>query len=290
MTVKSELQGGNGLLKKLRDECIPQGQLIAHEAIGNLNLNADNITKEKARENFNDLLYKVLLEEWKVYQSYETALYKTKVIPEIIKLIRSNKRAYPKCQFLIKTALDEIQGQDSPDDKMLKITQSFYEYFEALFQSLHQSRKTRAGGSLQYQIEHIFNLCGFPFQKQTFLNGPVDFLIPSEEYFHRYRHDAIILSLKRTLRERWQQAIAELHAARVGRIYLATAETDKGKIRNRDLDRMDNLNVTLVVFDRMKIEKFPERPTVIGYTEFINTNIAVAEQLWIQRGIVQTRR
>ena len=169
------------------------------------------------------------------------------------------------------------------------MSESLFEYFEALFQSIHQSRRSRAGGSFQYQIENLFNLAGFPFSKQTRLNGPVDFLLPSEDYYLRYRHDAIILSVKRTLRERWQQAIAELQAARVGRIYLATAETDKNKVRERDLDRMDNLNVTLIVFDTIKSEKFPDRNTVIGYSEFINTNILSAERLWIQRGVSPTQ-
>ncbi len=117
----------------------------------------------------------------------------------------------------------------------------------------------------------------------------MDFLLPSEDYFASYRHDAIILSVKRTLRERWQQAIAELQTARVGRIYLATAETDKGKVRSRDLDRMDNLNVTLVVFDFIKNEQFPNRNTVIGFSEFVNTNILSVERLWIRRGIAPTR-
>lgn len=291
MSIKDELQGTKGLLRKLRNTYMPQGVVIAEEAIKNLGYIAEQIEKTQVRKNFNSLLFDVLIEEWNVFQRYEKELYKTKVIPYIFELIGNNSNEFPACQAIIKDIIDTLEQNKSIDSKwhITFLSESLFEYFEAVFQSIHQSRRTRAGGSFQYQVENLFNLAGFPFSKQTRLNGPVDFLLPLEEYYRQYRHDAIILSVKRTLRERWQQAIAELQSARVGRIYLATTETDKDRIRDRDLDRMDSLNVTLVVFDNIKSEKFPNRNTVIGYSEFINTNVLSAERLWVQRGISPTR-
>lgn len=291
MSIKDELQGSRGLLKRLRNTYMPQGTVIAKEAIENLGYIAEQIGKSRVRKRFNTLLFDVLIEEWNVFQKYEKELYKSKVIPFIFELTENNSENFPTCQTVIKTLSIALEQNKKQNSKWFinYLSESLFEYFEALFQSIHQSRRSRAGGSFQYQVENLFNLSGFPFSKQTRLNGPVDFLLPSEDYFRQYRHDAIILSVKRTLRERWQQAIAELQSARVGRIYLATAETDKKKIRDRDLDRMDSLNVTLVVFDNIKSEKFPSRNTVIGYSEFINTNILSAERLWIQRGISPTR-
>ncbi|MBI5875701.1 MAG: hypothetical protein HZB81_07675 [Deltaproteobacteria bacterium] len=292
MNIKSELQGVKGLLNKLRDSHMPSGNIIAHEAIKKLGYTASRITKDEVRNGFNTLLFNALIEEWKVFQKYEKEFYKSKIIPSIFELIEKRKKEFPICQSLIKNIKTAIVKKNRIKDSewlIAFLSKSLFEYYEALFQSLHQSRRSRAGGSFQYQIENLFNLAGFPFAKQTRLNGPVDFLLPSENYFSQYRHDAIILSVKRTLRERWQQAIAELQAARVGRIYLATAEIDKNKIRERDLDRMDSLNVTLVVFDNIKMEKFQKRNTVIGYSEFINTNVLSAESLWIRRGVSSLR-
>jgi len=291
MSIKNELQGIRGLLRRLRNTYMPHGVVIAEEAIRNLRYIAEQIEKAQARRNFNSLLFDVLIEEWNVFQKYEKELYKSKVIPFIFELIENNSEKFPTCQTVVKHLSITLEQNRNQNSKWFinNLSESLFEYFEALFQSIHQSRRSRAGGSFQYQMENLFNLSGFPFSRQTRLNGPVDFLLPSEDYFHQYRHDAIILSVKRTLRERWQQAIAELQSARVGRIYLATAETDKKKIRDRDLDRMDSLNVTLLVFDNIKSEKFPDRNTVIGYSEFINTNVLSAERLWIQRGISATR-
>lgn len=291
MSIKKELQGARGLVKILRNSFMPPGVAIAKESAKNLGYTAEQVEKEEVRRNFDSLLLNVLNEEWEVYQKYEKELYKTKVIPTIFNLIENENNRFPVCQSVIKNIIDSLSQKETIDFKecITIISESLFEYFEALFQSIHQSRKARAGGSFQYQIENLLTLGGFPFSKQTKLNGPVDFILPSEEYYTQYRHDAIILSVKRTLRERWQQAIAELQSARIGRIYLATAETDKRRIRENDLNRMDNLNVTLVVFDSIKIEKFPNRNTVIGYNEFINTNVLSAEQLWIQRGIATTR-
>lgn len=291
MSIKDELQGTRGLLQRLRNTYMPQGVDIAQEAISNLGYISNQIEKDHVRKYFNNLLMNILREEWKVFQRYEEELYKSTVIPAIIELTERTSSEFPSCQNIIRDISIALNLNKNNDPKWLitLLSESLFEYFEALLQSIHQSRRSRAGGSFQYQVENLFNLAGFPFSRQTRLNGPVDFLLPSEDYYQRYRHDAIILSVKRTLRERWQQAIAELQAARVGRIYLATAEIDKNKVRERDLDRMDNLNVTLVVFDSIKLEKFPDRNTVIGYSEFINTNILSAERLWSQRGVSSTR-
>lgn len=291
MSIKEELQGTKGLLQRLKNSYMPSGIEIAKEAIRNLGYVTENVKKDDIRENFNSFLFNILIEEWNVFQKYERELYKNKIIPSIFELIENNNSEFPACQSAIKNIINTIQKNECHDAKRLItfISESLFEYFEALLQSIHQSRRTRAGGSFQYQIENLLNLAGFPFSKQTRLNKPVDFLLPSEEYYRQYRHDAIILSVKRTLRERWQQAIAELQSARVGRIFLATAEMDKAKIRERDLDRMDSLNVILVVFDNIKSEKFPNRNTVIGYSEFININVLSAERLWIQRGIAAPR-
>lgn len=291
MNIKEELQGTRGLLRRLRKTYMPKGIVIAQEAIRNLRYTEEQITKEQVKSNFNTLLFNVLLEEWNIFQRYEKELYKSKVIPTVFELIEKGSSEFPVCQSVIRNIIGSLEQNINRDAKWIitDLSESLFEYFEALLQSIHQSRRSRAGGSFQYQVENLFNLAGFPFSKQTRLNGPVDFLLPSEEYYRQYRHEAIILSVKRTLRERWQQAIAELQTARVGRIYLATAETDKSKIRDRDLDRMDNLNVTLVVLDNIKSEKFLNRNTVIGYSEFIDTNILSAERLWIQRGISPAR-
>ncbi|MEK6690540.1 MAG: type II restriction endonuclease [Nitrospirota bacterium] len=287
MSIKDDLQGTKGLLRNLRNINMPQGVIIAKEAIKNLGYVTKKIEKAQVRKSFNTFLFDVLIEEWNVFQKYEKELYKSKIIPFIFELTENRRKEFPNCQALIKNASIVIEQNKKQNSRwfITYISETLFEYFEALFQSIHQSRRSRAGGSFQYQVENLFNLAGFPFSKQTRLNGPVDFLLPSEDYFRQYRHDAIILSVKRTLRERWQQAIAELQSARVGRIYLATAETDKGRIRDRDLDRMDRLNVTLVVFDSIKADKFPNRNTVIGYSEFINTNVLSAERLWMKRGI-----
>ena len=240
MNIKNELQGARGLLKKLRNIYMPHGIDIAKEAIKNLGYVAEKMGKPAVRKNFNNFLFNALIEEWNIFQKYEKELYKTKVIPFIFELVKDNSNEFPVCQSVIKNIIKSIKQNTDSKEHITFLSESLFEYFEALFQSIHQSRRSRAGGSFQYQIENLFNLAGFPFSKQTRLNGPVDFLLPSEDYYLRYRHDAIILSVKRTLRERWQQAIAELQAARVGRIYLATAETDTNKVRERDLDRMDN--------------------------------------------------
>ena len=52
-----------------------------------------------------------------------------------------------------------------------------------------------------------------------------DFVLPSEAAFERNRVICVVASLKRTLRERWQEVVAELVRLSAPNVYLVTAPT-----------------------------------------------------------------
>lgn len=279
--LKQELQGREGLFARLRKACMPSGITIAEEARTHLG-HHDVLPKEEVRRCFNALLDQALQEEYAVFRRYEQQVYRREVANVIFGSEGAYLENYPCVQALREVGLDIVASEELSDyEKLAQIYEKLFDLTFVVAQSMTQSRSARAGGSMQYQLEHLFERCGFLFEKQTRLNGPVDFLFPSERYFNRYKHDAIVLSVKRTLRERWQQSVAELQAAGVGRIFLATA--DREEASEATLKRMDDLNVTLVVFDELKRDFYADRRNVIGYSEFIEVNMVYAERLWCQR-------
>lgn len=116
MSIKDELQGTRGLLRRLRNTYMPHGVVIAEEAIKNLRYIAEQIEKAQARRNFNSLLFDVLIEEWNVFQKYEKELYKSKVIPSIFELIERDSSEFPNCRAVVKNtsiAIEQNKNQDS---------------------------------------------------------------------------------------------------------------------------------------------------------------------------------
>jgi hypothetical protein len=89
-----------------------------------------------------------------------------------------------------------------------------------------------------------------PFQKQvvlTDLRRP-DFILPSYRVFtdrHRGKSEALVLSAKTTLRERWKQVPSEIENCE---LFLATVDE---QIAGNAVDHMKSLGITLVVPEKL---------------------------------------
>lgn len=281
--MKRELQGQKGLINHVKKALMPRGAVIAEEAAKDLGHIHRRISHDSCRRDFNDLLYDVLRKEYHIYLQYEEKIFRRHLITYLLRKKQELSNDFPLTVLMLNN-LNRAVGESSmaENQRMAKIYDLFYPFFESLFQSIQQGRRTRAGGSMQYQLANLFRIAGLKYESQIGIDGPIDFILPSKRYFHRHKHDSIILSVKRTLRERWAEVIAELQSAEVGRIYIATAE--EKPIPSGTLDRMRRLNVTLVVFDQLKQQYHRRHHTVISYSEFVNTDLEHAESLWNRRG------
>lgn len=157
--------------------------------------------------------------------------------------------------------------------------QLLYDDLWKVFLSRSQSRKQRGGLDFQEQIKLMFQLSGIPFEEQTD-NYHTDFVIPSLQFFERDRTRAMIFSVKRTLRERWQEVVEELHHTNCPNVYLATAN-DTNKITfPTHIEGLRRYNMHLVVWDEVKAEKFPNEPVVRNYTEFATVDVPTFRGFW----------
>ena len=87
----------------------------------------------------------------------------------------------------------------------------------------------------------------------------------------------MVISIKRTLRERWRQVVGELSSTNAGKIYILTADED---ISYAKVKEMKTHNVNLVVWDEYKEEKFQDYHSVIGFSSFINIDLPSSRKLW----------
>ena len=83
--------------------------------------------------------------------------------------------------------------------------------------------------------------------------------------------------MKRTLRERWAEVAEELFNLRAPNVFLFTADENP---TNTHAERLADYNIHLVVWDDVKTQKFPERPLVLGYTEWANRRLGMLSQHW----------
>jgi len=212
-------------------------------------------TSSQIKFNFNNCLRKLLDIEFSLYKQKERECSQT-IIREAEKL-RLLKKA-PSLADSFKYNYQNIQD---------------------FFRSISQSRMTRAGGSFENHVKYLFESLKYPFDSQTILNGKVDYVIPNEEAFRKNRTACVVISIKRTLRERWKQVVGELASTNAGRIYMMTADED---ISPSKIDEMRKHNVNLVIWDELKSTKFKKYYNVIGFSQFIKTDLPSSKKMWKQ--------
>lgn len=229
---------------------MPSGSKLAKKAQCKCGFNASQI-----KSDFNNCLKKLLDVEFKLYEQKEKECS--------VKIIREAE----KLKLLKKTA---------------SLASSFkynYPNIRDFFKSISQSRMTRAGGSFENHVKYLFESLKYPFDSQTMLDGKVDYVIPSEKAFRKNRTACVVISIKRTLRERWKQVVGELASTNAGRIYMMTADED---ISPSKIKEMKKHNVNLIIWDELKKKKFRKYYNVTGFSQFIKIDLPSSEKMWKQ--------
>ncbi|OUB42045.1 type II restriction endonuclease [Bacillus thuringiensis] len=185
----------------------------------------------------------------------------------------------------------DIQNNQSHD--AAEIIGSFLEkYSDHLFElskSNTNSRRSRAGKEFEAIIEVILLRAGIFFDNQGIIGSTlfeterlgklVDCVVPGVIEYGLERRKCSLISMKTSLRERWQEVPEEMKRTGAQEMFLLTL--DKGVTRNT-IESLASHNITLVVPDDVKLQHYEEYLSVYGLTKFLYELIE-RNQAWIKR-------
>jgi hypothetical protein len=185
--------------------------------------------------------------------------------------------------------LHMLSGGKTPPDLKTVVTElvtRFDEIYKEVMVSAGQRSKSRAGYSFEQHVQRMLTDGGIPFQEQRFVgNQRPDFILPSVKTYkdpNRERDDALILSLKTLLRERWKQVLSENKASD---LYLGTV--DDG-IAGASIEEMRENRIYLVVPEQHKDSEYTEykgHENVITFRDFFRTELRKRRTIWLSKGI-----
>lgn len=247
-------------IRNARRQAMPSSESIVKQTFQELGYTGENLTSDQVRRDFNRLLREVFEKTLVVLERYEEPVYAESAIAALIGL-RNDDVRYAR-QMMRESGNTEAAFQAS----VLWLLKNWYPLLRDLFLSVSQSRKTRGGKDFELQLEMLFRLMGIPFERHH-ERYRADFMMPSYRTYERDRAKALIVSVKRTLRERWQEVADELYNLRSPNVYLLTADESISPEKQQALARR---NIYLVVWDEVKERSFPDEPNVISFTSFAN--------------------
>jgi len=277
--LRKEIFGNEGFANWLRREKLSP-KALAQKAQERTQAKLGVLNCEKV----NDFLCSLVDDEYEIYLEVERELIET-AIENFLKAGEEERRKYPNLSRLILQVQTQIIRNSDPIETLIEISKPLAHFYKLLMESFAQSRKTRAGGSAQYHIEFILDELGYKglYERQRILNGTVDFLFPSFEMWQKDRRRCTVLSIKRTLRERYKQVFEELSATRGLVLYLLSTQTEseaQKDITQEKVQRLNEQNVYLIVRDVIKQGRFPQEANVLGFTDFFCKELPRLKERW----------
>ena len=252
-------------------------------------------TKKFSLEDLSSDVESLLINEREsVYELFlkDEAVMNGKVVAHLIQNRPIPKTIYS--EMLEATLLSENLSSLSVQEIKDKTAEMFGEYTGAIFPYLYalslsstNSRRARAGQTFEMLIEKALDIFMYPYQNQSSLGTDffksnrigkkVDLIIPGRKAYEQRRTACGIVSVKTSLRERWQEVVEELNRSNVRHIYLATLDDS---ITQNQIDIMKEYNITLIVRKSEKSTKFPNAGSVESFETFFNTTIPHLLEVW----------
>jgi len=259
------------LMKRVRQSGgLPSSQEIVGAAFGRLGLAQDTIAPGEVLARFNALLHSVWAETLLVLEAHETRSYAEGIPRELM-------AEYPD-DLCDAEVVAQMHGFSAG---VLRLFGAWYPPLRECFLSVSQSRKSRGGKDFELQIERLLDLAQVPYEPQEAENR-TDLVLPDVATCQRNRRVSMVVSIKRTLRERWQEVAEELFNLQSPNVFLFTADESVTATHAQRI--CGDYNIHLVVWDHVKQTKFPDSAGVLSYTEWATDELPALRDRWERSG------
>ncbi len=267
MSIKEEIQGPSGYLKKVRDEYMPDTKKMADLAYEYYKkVYGKELSPAYVIDNADEVLKSLFLAETEIFQTKNSEIM-SRVLPYYYSFIYGKadekySETSEKMGALIDIYKKCKEGNYSFDIFINGISQIVTPIIDTISFSQKQSAKCRVGETLQNHLASIFDICEVPYetQQQKGEGGTImDFVIPSLSAIDEMPDQVINIECQTTLKDRFRLTTGKSTDAKIKR-YLATV-TGAGIVTKKDLNDfsvekvkeiiVDN-NVTLIVFAEVK--------------------------------------
>jgi hypothetical protein len=170
--------------------------------------------------------------------------------------------------------LSDLTEYNKEQNNTHQFIDKYFEHIYKLCLSNTQSRRSRAGDGFETLVEKILIHKKIPYQDKSLLTDnnlevkEIDFIIPSKKQYIADKKKVTAISCKTSLRERWEQVVAEKDHIGLKEILLFTIGDDLKKNNKRITER----GIIIVTFPEIK-KKYPKEKNVITFEDAFNKYI-----------------
>lgn len=253
----------------------------------------DKLTKENILNNISEIIFNLVSNSTKLWnktvkdiESNWVELYLTETT--------QNQKKFPNIYKLFKSLHEKEIDIKNPKQNIINVTSKLGELFSHLVFSNKQSAKSTAGSMLEHHIETLLDACNYKFDSQKSIEeGEVlDFVFPNIKYAKKNPALCLSVECQNTLKDRvrltqgkLQHSLIQRHLFTASGLNAATA-SDHQDLTNNKIKELKNSGVILVIYKKVKEDKFKDEPSVISFEDFFNIVYPKAQEKWKIKNII----
>lgn len=293
--IRKEIQG-DGLLDEVREKHLPDSNQMSKQALRMWEDEEYNITPGTVKNNADSLLQQLLSREQQLYNHHQSKVYREALVYFLEEKYSEGQTAlssfgssgkedvdyaeYPNLQELFSEIENDYDTIDGFVPLFEEILPKLYPAMDAISVSAQQSRRKRAGSSLQNHLLNLLDRANFRVNNiDPSGNGQVYYLV-RESAPDETEAVPVYISCLTTMRDRFRQSFSDPPSMLSGkdrRRFIATASgtnlitaSASEDVTIKKVREVIEEGFTLIVFETVKEDQFPDIEGVISYKEFFS--------------------
>lgn len=266
-----ELEDFKKVIKTLRKKHIDSPMDVVVQAFNNLDLERKEL--DYFLQTPSRYVGDMRNETWKIFLKMEDIFNK-----------EARKKLWESSETLSEINEVNITTKKQLSKILAAIVDEFDEHLFELNKSNTNSRRARAGKELEYIFQKLIMMLLIRYDDQAMLgkdlfqkaglSKSVDFVIPGVNEYQIDKHKCALISMKTSLRERWQEVPEELSRTGAHVIYLFTLDDS---ISQEIIDTLSTHNIKLVILDQYKEATYPNNRKVYGLRTLIRELLQIMD-------------
>ncbi|WP_139326590.1 PDDEXK family nuclease [Natrinema saccharevitans] len=295
--VQNEIQG-DGFLDEVREEYMPNSNTMSEEAINKWEDENYEITPDSVEENADHLLHSLLKREQDLYNHYQSQVYSQALVYFLKNHYDVGQTAlssfedddddmeyadYPTLQSIFTSIEEDYESTDGFVSTFEKILPKLYPMMDSISVSAQQSRRIRAGSSLQSHLLNLFDRANFSVENVISAGNGHIYKVKKKNEPDDVETVNVYISCLTTMRDRFRQTLSdtsEVLSEENQRRFIATASgttlitaSAADDVTIKKVREVTEEGFTLIVFEEVKDKQFSEIEGVISYKDFFGDRL-----------------
>ncbi len=290
--IKNELQG-SGFLDEVKEKRLPDSDMLSAAALEKYENNYAELQPQVVQGNADKILQRLLQYERDIYDEREQRVYREALVVFLEERYDTGQTSlhsfgdsevdeeftdYPELQEMFSEIQDIYETSDDFESAFSKILPLLYPAMDAISVSAQQSRRKRAGSSLRKHIENLLKRAGYEIVEKDGAGSGYRYELSPDGETGRIK---IYISFLTTLKDRFRQSLSGRDAENdeIPR-FIATGSgnsvftgSSKSDMTQNKVDEITDQGFSLIVFDSLKNNRYPDEEQVISYTDFYGNTL-----------------